>query len=81
MKRNKRNKLDRIQIDPEVMLGKPVIRGTRIPVYLVLNLLAQGYTTGRILKAYPGLTKQDVEAALEFAARRFEKEETHLQHV
>lgn len=49
------------------MCGKPVIKGTRIPVYLVLNLIAAGYDFGRIIKAYPELTKGDIKAALEYA--------------
>lgn len=49
------------------MCGKPVIKGTRIPVYLVLNLIAAGYDFGRIIKAYPELTKSDIKAALEYA--------------
>ena len=59
---------NRIQIDPKVLVGKPIIRGTRIPVYLIVNLIAQGKTTGYILENYPDLTKIDIKAALEFAA-------------
>ncbi|TSC85378.1 MAG: hypothetical protein G01um101416_885 [Microgenomates group bacterium Gr01-1014_16] len=70
--------IKRIQIDPKVMMGKPVIVGTRIPVHLVLDLLAQGYTVERLLKAYPALKKNDVTAALAFAARRFDREETYI---
>ncbi|MEK7154905.1 MAG: DUF433 domain-containing protein [Patescibacteria group bacterium] len=70
--------LDRIQIDPKIMLGKPVITGTRIPVHTVLDLLAQGYDIKRILKAYPALKEEDITAALAFAARRFDREELHL---
>ena len=49
------------------MCGKPVIKGTRIPVYLVLNLIAAGYDFDRIIKAYPELTKRDIKAALGYA--------------
>ncbi|MDA2922266.1 DUF433 domain-containing protein [Patescibacteria group bacterium AH-259-L07] len=56
-----------IEVDPKIMVGKPVIKGTRIPVYLILNLLAAGYTFERIIKAYPELKKQDIKAALEYA--------------
>lgn len=76
-----KKRLDRIEINPKIMVGKPVIKGTRIPVYLILNLLAQGYDINRLLKAYPSLKKQDVEAVLSFAAARFEGEETHSHHV
>ena len=50
------------------MLGKPVIAGTRIPVYMVLNLMAEGYTVGKIKKEYPDLTSQDIMGAIQFAA-------------
>lgn len=54
---------DRIEINPRVMVGKPVIAGTRVPVYLILDLLAQGYTIKRLLKAYPALCVEDVRSA------------------
>lgn len=72
-----KNLLDRIEINPEIMVGKPVVAGTRIPVYLILDLLAQGNTQEKILEAYPSLKKEDILAALQFAARRFEREEIH----
>jgi uncharacterized protein (DUF433 family) len=59
---------DRIEIDPAVMLGKPVIRGTRIPVELLLRKLAEGATIPDLLDAYPRLTAEDVRAALAYAA-------------
>lgn len=61
-------KLDRIEIDPAVMLGKPVIRGTRIPVELILRKLADGATEADLLDAYPRLTREDIQAALTYAA-------------
>lgn len=57
----------RITVNPKIMCGKPVIKGTRIPVYLILNLLAAGYGFERIIKAYPQLTKEDIKAALNYA--------------
>jgi uncharacterized protein (DUF433 family) len=51
---------ERIEINPEVMLGKPVIRGTRIPVELILRKLSEGATEIDLLDAYPRLTKQDI---------------------
>ncbi len=69
--------LKHIEIDPAVMVGKPVVRGTRIPVYVVLNLLAQGYDTKRILKAYPALKAEHITAALQFAATRMAREESY----
>jgi uncharacterized protein (DUF433 family) len=59
---------ERIEINPEVMQGKPVIRGTRVPVELVLRKLAEGATTADLLDQYPRLTADDVRAALGYAA-------------
>ena len=55
---------DRIEINPEVMLGKPVIRGTRVPVELILRKLSEGATEADLLDAYPRLTRIDIQAAL-----------------
>jgi len=68
----------RIEVNPNVMVGKPVIAGTRIPVYLILNLLASGYDEERILQAYPILTHDDIRAALWYAEQRLRYEEIHL---
>jgi uncharacterized protein (DUF433 family) len=59
---------DRIEINPDVMLGKPVIRGTRIPVELLLRKLSEGATAAELLDAYPRLTHDDILAALRYAA-------------
>lgn len=59
---------DRIEIDPAVMLGKPVIRGTRISVELILRKLAEGAKETDLLDAHPRLTPEDVKAALAYAA-------------
>ena len=61
--------LDRIEINPEVMLGKPVIRGTRIPVEIILRKMSEGATEADLLDAYPRLTTADIQAALAYAAR------------
>lgn len=58
----------RIVINPAVMVGKPVIKGTRIPVDLIVRLLAQGMTPQEILEDYPNLTMEDIRAALEYVA-------------
>jgi uncharacterized protein (DUF433 family) len=58
----------RIEINPAVMLGKPVIRGTRIPVELLLRKLSEGATEADLLDAYPRLTREDIYAALAYAA-------------
>jgi uncharacterized protein (DUF433 family) len=59
---------DRIEINPAVMIGKPVIRGTRIPVELIIRKLAEGATEADLLDAYPRLTREDIRAALAYAA-------------
>jgi uncharacterized protein (DUF433 family) len=59
---------DRIEINPKVMLGKPVIRGTRITVELVLRKLGEGATHQELLEAYPHLTEHDLQAAITYAA-------------
>jgi uncharacterized protein (DUF433 family) len=59
---------ERIVSDPEIMMGKPTIKGTRITVELVLEKLGHGMTMDEMLQAYPHLTKEQVLAALQFAA-------------
>jgi uncharacterized protein (DUF433 family) len=59
---------DRIELNPNIMLGKPVIRGTRITVELILRKLAEGADETTLLAAYPTLTKADIQAALTYAA-------------
>jgi uncharacterized protein (DUF433 family) len=66
---------DRIEINPQVMLGKAVIRGTRIPVELVLRKLSDGATEGDLLEAYPNLTRDDIHAAMRYAADTLAHEE------
>jgi len=60
---------DRITTDPKVLVGKPVIRGTRIPVYAILDLLAAGNIRKEILEAYPQLSDEDLTAAIEYASK------------
>lgn len=59
--------LERIELNPKVMVGKPVIRGTRLTVEFILNLLAHNATTAEILDEYDGLTPEDIQACLLFA--------------
>lgn len=58
---------DRIEINPKIMLGKAVIRGTRIPVELLLRKLSEGATEADLLDAYPGLAVEDIKAAVGYA--------------
>jgi uncharacterized protein (DUF433 family) len=67
---------DRIEINPKIMMGKPVIRGTRITVELVLRKLAEGAKEPDLLEAYPKLTVKDIHAAIRFAADTLAHEET-----
>ncbi len=67
--------LERITVDPKVMVGKPVICGTRIPVALILRMLGQGIPTEEILREYPRLERVDIEAAIAYAARVVEHED------
>lgn len=62
----------RIALDPDVMVGKPVIRGTRLTVEYILNLLGHGDTINDILEEYEGLTAEDIQACLLFASRSLE---------
>lgn len=66
---------DRIEINPQVMLGKAVIRGTRIPVELLLRKLSDGASEVDLLEAYPNLTREDIHAAMRYAADTLAHEE------
>lgn len=66
---------DRIVNDPAILAGKPVVRGTRIPISLILNLLAHGYSAANIGEDYPELADDDIRAAIQYAARRMDREE------
>ncbi|MCI0693756.1 DUF433 domain-containing protein [candidate division KSB1 bacterium] len=67
--------LERIAINPKVMVGKPVIRGTRIPVELIVKMMAQGIAEEEILKEYPRLEPEDIRAALAYASIVLSNEE------
>ena len=71
--------LKRIEVNPIVMLGKPVIKGTRVPVELILRKLSEGATEADLLDAYPRLTKVDIQAALAYAASTLAHETIVLQ--
>lgn len=65
---------DRITVDPQVCSGKPCIRGTRIMVKNILGMIAGGYSIEKVLAAYPELTREDVQAALEYASQVIDEE-------
>jgi len=69
---------DRIEINPKIMLGKPVIRGTRIPVELIVRKLGEGADEKALLQAYPRLAAADIQAALLYAADSLAHEEVLL---
>ncbi|CAN5770582.1 DUF433 domain-containing protein [soil metagenome] len=66
---NDQELLKRITLDPKLLAGKPVIKGTRLSVEFILNLLAHGSTTAEILDEYKGLTPDDIKACLLFAGK------------
>ncbi|MEW6357690.1 MAG: DUF433 domain-containing protein [Planctomycetota bacterium] len=67
---------DRIEINPRVLMGKPIIRGTRIPVELILRKLSEGASESDLLDAYPNLRREDIQAAMGYAADTLAHEET-----
>jgi uncharacterized protein (DUF433 family) len=69
---------ERIVVDPKILTGKPVIKGTRIAVEFVLELLAERWTHPQILKSYPQLSEEDIWAALGYAAETLKSEKIYL---
>lgn len=72
---------DRVWIRPNIMLGKPCIKGTRIPVYILLQHLASGSDYAEIKKQYPGVTDENIRAALAFSAAYMENDIATLEHM
>ena len=68
---------DRIEVNPAVLVGKPIIKGTRISVELILDRMADGWTMEDVLASYPGISREDVLAALSFSSELF-KEESYI---
>lgn len=67
--------LNRISLNPKVMMGKPVVKGTRLTVEFIVNLLAHGASVDEILREYKGLTAEDVQACLLFAGESLSRTE------
>ncbi len=65
---------DRIIVDPDILVGKPVVRGTRLGVAFLLGLMADGWPEADILRNYPGLTREDLLACLSYAQERVSEE-------
>lgn len=68
---------DRIVIDPNILVGKPIIKGTRIAVAVIVELLAEGWTHEQILKNYPHLITEDIQAALHYASDMMKQEKRY----
>ena len=68
---------DRIAVDPEILVGKPVIRGTRLAVEFIIALLAQGWTEADVLRNYPGVTRPDIQACLAYASTVLKTEKVY----
>ena len=68
---------DRIEVNPAVLVGKPIIKGTRISVELILDRMADGWTMEDVLASYPNISREDVLAALSFSSELF-KEESYI---
>jgi uncharacterized protein (DUF433 family) len=69
---------DRIIVNPKVLVGKPVVKGTRIAVEFVVDLLARGWTTEQILREYDHLTPEDIQACLAYASEVLKSERVYL---
>jgi uncharacterized protein (DUF433 family) len=69
---------NRIVIDPSVLMGKPIIKDTRISVEFILDLLGRGWTTEQILKEYDHLTPEDIQACLAYASETLKSERVYL---
>ena len=68
---------NRIEVNQKVLVGKPVIKGTRIAVEFIIELLAEGWSLGDILKNYPGITEEDIRACLAYASARLHEEKIY----
>lgn len=69
---------DRITVDPRILVGKPTVKGTRIAVELVVDLLAAGWSHQQILDSYPNLTDEDLRACLAYASELLHSEKVYL---
>lgn len=68
---------ERIVVDPNILVGKPVAKGTRIAVEFIVDLLAQGWSEEEILRNYPGLTREDLRACLRYASAVLQAEKVY----
>jgi len=68
---------EHIVIDPEILVGKPIIKGTRLAVEFIIDLLAQGWSESDIFRNYPGLTHEDIQACLQYASEMLRTEKIY----
>jgi len=68
---------NRIVVDPNILVGKPVVKGTRLAVEFIVDLLAQGWSEAEVLRNYPGLTHDDILACLAYASQRLKAERVY----
>ena len=72
---------ERIVIDPDILVGKPVVKGTRLAVEFIIDLMAQGWSEADILRNYPRLTRQDLQACLGYASSILSAEKVYPLRV
>lgn len=72
---------ERIEINPAVLVGKPVIKGTRLAVEFIIDLLAQGWSKDEILRNYPGINGADIQACLQYASSVLKNERVYPVNV
>ena len=72
---------ERIEINPKILVGKPVVKGTRLAVEFIIDLLAQGWSEGDILRNYPGLAHEDIKACLSYASDILRAEKVYPMKV
>jgi uncharacterized protein (DUF433 family) len=75
---NRMNWRDRITLDPKILVGKPIIKGTRMSVEFVVDLLGRGWTTEQILREYDHLTPKDIQACLAYAGDMLKSERVYI---
>ncbi len=68
---------ERIVVDPKILVGKPVIKGTRLAVEFIVDLLAQGWSESQILESYPGVSREDILACLKYASEILKSEKVY----
>ena len=73
--------MDRIELNPRICNGMPVVKGTRIPVSVILELIAEGETWDKLLAGYPELSKKDIQAALLYARASIDHAEIRVVHA